>query len=209
MHRPAGREPFESGLACSVLRLHPQGPLVVCGADGLIEANLAGRGIEARAPLVCSTDGAILFRLEVYAAAPDALVAVGEDGAALATFLRTGMLAQALDVRDETSAPIARLAGAPIGGGYTLTETGGDVIATVDRTEVEDELWLDDQWSLAPVASVLPLRPLSIVALVVAAKVLLGRSEPVRVRDKPERDPDDPDDTLGALGRSIIRGFLD
>jgi hypothetical protein len=210
MHRPAGREPFEGGVGCSVLRLHPQGPLVVCGADGLIEANLAGRGIAARAPLTCSTDGTILFRLEVYAAVPDAVVAIGGDGAALATFLRTGgMLTQALDVRDETSAPVARLAGARASGGYVLTETGGDAVATIDRTEVEDDLWLDDQWSLSPAAAVLPLKRLGLVALVVAAKVLLGRPEPVRVREEPSRDPDDPDDAFGALGRSIIQGFLD
>ena len=210
MHRPAGRDPFASGLGCSVLRLHPAGPLVVCGADGLIEANVAGRGIEARPPLTCTTDGATLFRLEVYTAAPDAVVAVGGDGAALATFLRTGgMLSQALDVRDETSAPVARLAAARRGDGYELIETGGDIIATVDRADVESELWLDDQWSLTPVATVLPLKPLGFIALVVAAKVLLGRAQPVRVREEPRRDPDDPDDTLGPLGRSIIQGFLD
>lgn len=209
MHRPTGRAPFAAGVGCSVLRLHPRGPLVVCGADGLIEANLAGRGIAARPPLTCSTDGTTLFRLVVYAAAPDALVAIGDDGAALATFLRTGVLAQAIEVRDETSAPVARLATARTRGGFALTETGGDVIATVDRTEVEDELWLDDQWSLAPAATNLPLQPLGFVALVVAAKVLLGRPEPARVREEPRRDPDDPEDTLGPLGRSIVEGFFD
>ena len=213
MHRPSGREPFASGLACSVLRLHPQGPLVVCGSDGLIEANLAGRGIEARAPLVCSTDGTTLFRLEDYTAAPSALVAVEPGGAALATFLRSGsMLSPSLEVRDETSAPVARLAAGRGSAGFALTETGGGVIATADRIDVEEDLWLDDQWSLTPTTSELPLQPLGFIALVVAAKVLLGRPEPVRLREEDrERDPaeGDIDDVLGPIGRSIVDGFFD
>jgi hypothetical protein len=207
MHRPAGRAPFAGGPGCSVLRLHPQGPLVVCGQDGLIEANLTGPGIAARAPLLCSTDSTVLFRLETYAAASNALVAVGGDGAALATFLRTGVLSQAIDVRDETSAPVARLASVTGRSGYALTETGGGVIARVDRADVEDRLWIDDQWSLIPTTADLPTKPLGIVALTVAAKVLLGRPEPVRVREEEPRDRDDPDDALGPVGRSIVEGF--
>ncbi len=207
MHRPSDRAPFASGLACSVLRLHPQSPLVVCGGDGLIEANLAGRGIAARAPITCTTDGELLFRLDAYAAAADALAAIGEDGAALATFLRRGTLvAPTLEVRDETSAPVARLQGP------RLVETGGEVLATLSRVDVEEDLWLDDQWSLDPVRGAeLPLRPMGVVALVVAAKVLLGRPMPVRVRPddhKEDEESSDVDDVLGPIGRSIIDGFF-
>ncbi len=207
MHRPSGRAPFAAGLSCSVLRLHPQSPLVVCGGDGLIEANLAGPGIAARAPMTCTTDGERLFRLEAYAAATDALVAIGEDGAALGTFLRRGsVIAPTLEVRDETSAPVARLEGS------RLVETGGDVVATVSRVDVEEDLWLDDQWSFDPVRGAeVPLRPMAVVALVVAAKVLLGRPTPVKVRPeerKEDEERSDVEDVLGPIGRSIIDGFF-
>jgi len=210
MHRPAGRAPFASGLGCSVLRLRPEGPLVVCGADGLIEANLDGPGIAARPPLRCSTDGTLLFRLERYTAADHAVVAVSGDGAPLATFLRIGgLLEPGLDVRDETSAPVARLEP----GTNRLVETGGDVIANLDRAEIEEEvddaLWVDDQWSLSAVAPSAPLQPLALVALTVAAKVLLGRPEPVCLRERAQRGGrGDVDDTLGPIGRSIIDGLF-
>lgn len=207
MHRPNGRAPLSGGLSCAVLRLHPQGPLVVCGGDGLIEANLAGRGIAARAPLTCTTDGDLLFRLEAYAAAADAVVAIGGDGAPLATFLRRGsVIAPTLEVRDETSAPVARLVGSQ------LVETGGDVLAALTRTDVEEDLWLDDQWSLDPVRGAqLPLRPMGVVALVVAAKVLLGRPLPVKVRPEDRKEDEarsDVEDVLGPIGRTIVDGFF-
>jgi hypothetical protein len=207
MHRPSGREPFEGGPGCSVLRLHPKGPLVICGPDGLIEANLSGRGIAARPPLACGTDGMVLFRLETYGAATRAVVAIDGAGAALGTYLHAGgLLDPRLDIRDETSAPTARLEPAPRG--FHVVETGGDVIAHASRIDVEDEGWVDDQWTLTPTTPRLPMRPLAFVALVVAAKVLLGRPEPQKVREPRERDPDGPEDVLGPIGRSIIDGFL-
>lgn len=210
LHRPAGRAPFSAGPACSVMRLRPQAGLVLCGADGLIEANLTGPGIRARPPLTCSTEGATLFRLDVYEAADQALVATGADGAPLGTYLREGgPLSRTIAVRDETSAPVARFAPARRGAGFELTETGGEVVGVGDRTEAEDDGWLDDQWSLTPTAHDLPLLPLAFVALAVAAKVLLGRPEPVAVREAADRHPPDPlEGTLGPIGRSIIEGFF-
>ncbi len=209
MHRPAGRAPFLAGPACTVLRLHPQGGLVLCGGDGLVEANLSGPGIRARPPLRCTTAGLTLFDLDVYDAAPAALVATGPDGAPLATYLRDGgLLDPHIAVRDETSAPVATLARAPSFPGFVLTETGGRPIAVGTRSDVEDDLWIDDQWALTPKVDDLPLDPMAFVGLAVAAKVLLGRAEPERVRDRPEPDRRDPDDVLGPIGRSIIDGFL-
>ena len=208
MHRPAGRTPFETGAACSVLRLRPQGPMVLCGADGLIEANLSGPGIRARPPLICTTDGETLFHLVPYDAADDALVAIGGDGAALGTYLRSGgLLTERLDIRDGTSAPVARLERVGHDGRFRVIETGAiDTIAIVDQIDVEEDLWIDDRWSLTPTDTDPPLEPLALVALVVAAKVLLGRPEPVPVRERPERD-DERDDN--PLHRSILRDFLD
>lgn len=209
MHRPADRPPFVAGPGCSLLRLRPQAGLVLCGVDGLIEANVAGPGIRARPPLVCGTDGAVLFRLDVYGAARRAVVAVGPDGASLGTYLRVGgVLSEQIDVRDETSAPVARFEPVHRGSGYHVVETGGDVIATGERTDVEEDLWVDDQWSLMPTTAELPMRPLALVALVVAAKVLLGRPEPARLREQDEREQDDQDDLLGPIGRSIVDGFF-
>ncbi len=212
MHRPAGRAPFESGPACSVLRLRPQAGLVLCGADGLIEANLTGPGIRARPPLECTTDGSTLFRLDVYEAAEQAVVALDADGAPLATYLRDGgLLSQRIDVRDETSAPVARFEPDPRGG-FLLVETGGAALGIGERIEVEDGGWVDDQWSVTPATADLPIAPLGFVALAVAAKVLLGRPEPVRVREPEERERDqldELDDVLGPIGRTIVEGFLD
>lgn len=180
---------------------------MVCGGDGLIEANLEGPGIRARPPLTCSTDGTVLFRLEVYEASETAVVAIGADGAPIGTYLRHGLVRQQLDLRDETSAPIGRLEPVPHGG-YRLVETGGRLLGSADRTEVEEDGWLDDQWSVRPATSDLPLQALAVVALAVAAKVLLGLPEPVRVREPKEPDAGDLEDLLGPIGRSIIDGFF-
>ncbi len=208
MHRPADRAPFERGPACTLLRLRPRGPMVLCGASGLIEANLAGPGILARPPVTCTTDGETLFRLVPYEAADHALVAIGGDGAALGTYLRSGgLLSETLDIRDETSAPVARLERAGHDGRFRVVVTGGGAtLALVDKVDVEDELVVDDQWSLTPTDVRAPLRPLALVALVVAAKVLLGRPEPVPVRERPEPREERDDNPLH---RSILEDFLD
>ncbi|MEO6318322.1 MAG: hypothetical protein ABIP36_06010 [Acidimicrobiales bacterium] len=207
MHRPANEMAFADGPGCTLLRLMPRAGLVLCGMAGLIEANLSGPGIQARPPLACNADGRTLFRIEPYAV-ERAVVAIGPDGAPLGTYLRHGgPLDQRIDVRDETSAPAARLEPVPHGSGFGLVETGGDVIGLVTRTDVDDELWVDDQWSGTPTTVDLPLQPLAFVAMVVAAKVLLGRPEPVQVRQPRDEADDQLDDLLGPIGRRIIDGF--
>lgn len=118
--------------------------------------------------------------MRAYEPIERALVATGADGAPLATYLpaRTG-----IDVRDETSAPVARLLRRR--GTYDLVETGGGVLAGLARADVELEGWVDDQWWLQPAAGAWsPLRPLAVVGLVLAAKVLLGRPTPTRAADQ-------------------------
>jgi hypothetical protein len=178
--RAAGTAPFATGLACTLLRLSARGALVYIGSDGLIQASVAGSEGRAVPPLACQDAGEILFRLVPYEPAAAALVAVGADGAALATFLRTRI---GVDVRDETSAPVARLIRRPYG--FELVETGGGTLASVGRSDHETDGWIDDQWWLQP-AGRLPLRPLAAVAMVLAAKVLLGRPWPVRAGERPE-----------------------
>ena len=184
MPRPIGRRAFADGIACSLERAGGAGGLVLRGVDGFVEARL-GPGRAARAPLVCESDDGLLFRLLPYAAADRAVVAVGPDGASIATFLRTGgVLDGGLGVRDETSAPVGHL-GYDDGGWYHLAETGGGVIGRAQRTLVDaGDGWEDDRWSVAPCEhDGRPMAPLAWIALVVAAKVLLGRETATRVVD--------------------------
>ena len=173
--RPAGRPPFALGVGCSLLRTAPHSSLLYVGPDELVEATM---GDDLRCEDV---DGALLFRLRPYEAAAQALVALDPGGAPLGTYLRR---AGGLDVRDETSAPAARLRRAE--GGYALVETGGGEVASVLVTVVPvGDGWLDEQWTLVPAARI-PLRPLGAVALLAAGRHLLGWSE---ARLEPEPPP--------------------
>ncbi len=181
--RPADRRPFAGGLSCTVLRLVPNGGLVMCGPEGLVEANVIGPDHRALPPLRCSSGGELLFDLATYPAAPRALVALGGDGAPIGTYLHAGStLDRVFDVRDETSAPVARFEPVPPrdGGGYRLVETGGDVLAVGSTRDIELDGWIDDEWSLTATTADSPLQPMAFVATVLAAKVLFGRIEPVR-----------------------------
>ncbi|HEX7277734.1 MAG TPA: hypothetical protein VF244_10205 [Acidimicrobiales bacterium] len=186
--RVAGSVPFATGLACTLLRARPHASLIFVGDDGFLEAHVEGRDHRAVAPLSCrDLDGEELFRIDRYDAAEDAVVAYGPDGAALVTFLRrqSGFL-PLVDVRDETSAPVAALRPGPggVGDGLLLVETGGSAVARVTYNEVVTDGWVDDEWSVRPTVEVdrLPLRPLAIVALPLAAKMLLGRVTPSKVQ---------------------------
>jgi len=118
-------------------------------------------------------------------------VAYGADGAPLGTYLRRpGGGQPAIDVRDETSAPVAALRGARdwAGAGFDLLRTGGPVVARVGRVDIQTDGWVDDEWSLRPLVEPddLPMQPVAAVALLLAAKVLFGRVTPIHL-DK--RDP--------------------
>ncbi len=190
LRRPPGVAAFAGGPGCTLQRLAPRGPMVFTGDSGLVEASVEGSDGRAAPPLTCTDDDSVLFRLLAYEPAERAVVAFGADGAALATYIHTGIgrIATGIDVRDETSAPVARLARRR--GSFELVETGGRVLGTVGSTEAELDRWIDDQWWFAPAPATdrRPLRPLALVALVLAAKVLLGRPAPVRMRTDPEPD---------------------
>ncbi len=180
LRRPDGVAPFAGGLSCTLLRLAARSPLVFTGDSGLIEASVAGSEGRAAPPLTCIDGGSVLFHLLTYEPADQAVVAVGADGAALATYLRS---ATGIEVRDETSAPVARLVRRR--GTFELVETGGGVVGTLGTSEAELSGWIDDQWWFQPAPPAghrLPVRPLAVVGLVLAAKVLFGRPAPLRVR---------------------------
>lgn len=182
--RAAGAVPFEQGVGCTLLRARPQASLIYVGDDGFLEAHVDGHDFRAVPPLACrDLDGEVLFRLARYAAADDALVAYGADGAPLGTYLRRpGLVNPAIDVRDETSAPVATLRPSRdwAGHGFDLVRTGGPVVARMGQVDVVNDDWVDDEWSLRPIVDTgeLPLQPLAAVALVLAAKVLMGRPAP-------------------------------
>jgi hypothetical protein len=160
---------------------------VFLGPDDFVEADVDGPGGAAAPPLTCrDVDGTVLFTLLDYEPVAGGLVAFDGDGAPLATYLKAG---SGIDVRDETSAPVATLRADPAG--YTLVETGGGVLATCGTSDVENGDWVDDQWWLSGPSGDLPLESLAAVAMVLAAKVLFGRAMPSRVwrdDDPEERD---------------------
>jgi hypothetical protein len=179
--RPAHVKAFAEPGGCTLLRLVPRGGLVFVGAPGWIEAHVVGADHRAVTPLHClDLDGAMLFRLERYAAAENAVVAFDDAGAPLATFLQgPGIFDRSMDVRDETTAPVGRFAPARRSpDGFELTETGGGCVAACRVSDVESGGWIDDEWALRHAADRVPLRPLGVVAMVLAAKVLLGRPTP-------------------------------
>lgn len=198
--RPPGSLPFARGLNCSLLRTAARASLIYCGPDDLMEATVEGDDHRAITPLRCvDFDGSVLFRLERYEAAEDATVALSADGAPLGTYLRAdlprtglaGAFAVGLQVRDETSAPAATLRPTRRpDDDFELAETGGNVLATCARVDAELDGWIDDQWSLR-VEAELPLRPLAAVALLLAAKVLLGRPSPTPVSEQPSLGEED------------------
>jgi hypothetical protein len=174
--RPEHLPAFRDGPSCWLGRLAGGGGLVLTGRDDFVEAEVGGSGGSAVPPLTCrDVDGTVLFRLDRYEPVEDALVATGAGGAPLGTYIKAG---RGMEVRDETSAPVAALR--PVRGGYQLVETGGDVLATCEVVDAERGGWIDDEWSLQVRAAELPLKPLAVVAMVLAAKVMFGQPSPYR-----------------------------
>ncbi|MGH9280061.1 MAG: hypothetical protein ACRD12_18430 [Acidimicrobiales bacterium] len=197
--RPAGTPPFADGVGCTLRRANPRSSLMFVGPTGFVEAYVNGRDHSAAPPLDGNDiDGTRLFRLDVYAAHEDAVVATDPGGTPLATFLRTGgLLSHKLEVRDETSAPVGRLKRS--GTGWSLFETGGEELAHLAVGDTQWERYVDDEWSLRLLAGTpLPLKPLGAVAMVLAAKVLLGRRRPEPV-ERPTVE-DDYGDQMGDVG---------
>ncbi|HEX8770984.1 MAG TPA: hypothetical protein VF711_09485 [Acidimicrobiales bacterium] len=158
------------------------------GPEEFLEATVRSRDHMALAPMSCQDfDGSVLFGLTRYEAAPHALVAVGADGAPLATYLQVGSpFEPAIDVRDETSAPVARLVRSSERHDFELIETGGGLLAICRSADNQSDGWVDDQWSLQHTADRLPLQLFGAVGLVLAAKALLGRTSPERRGAAPE-----------------------
>ncbi|HEV3354264.1 MAG TPA: hypothetical protein VG076_15145 [Acidimicrobiales bacterium] len=170
-YRPVGAKPFDPFVLASIRRMTAKGPLVVLGVDGRIEANL----VPYRGAVVCrDLDGSLLFSLKRYLPVDGAVVAFTGDDEPLATFLPEGV---DMAVRDGTSAPVATLRREPgTTDDYNLMETGGKQrLASVWRQEYELGDALDDQWTLLPTESHLPIAAPALVALVVVCAARFAR----------------------------------
>ena len=181
--RPDHVPAFAETRACTLQRLVPCGGLAFLGAAGWIEAHVVGADHRAVAPLHClDLDGSTLFSVERYGAADNAVVAFDGSGAPLATFLQgPGIFDRAIDVRDATTVPIGRLQQTRRAGGFGLIRTDGRVLAECRMDDVERGGWIDDEWTLRDTSDHMPLRPLAVVAMVLAGKVLLGRPTPAPI----------------------------
>ena len=186
MLRPATVEAFRDGPYCELTRFDGESSLVLAGRDNLVEAYVGSRGNRAVVPMFTrDVNGEKLFRLSVYEASPRSLVAFDPQDTPLAIYQREDTGRRSMLVRDETSAPAARLVATRHGEfDYELIETGGGVLAGVS---VNDTSWLDDAWRLHKIVDRLPFTLFGAIGMLLAAKVFFGRIEP-------EAPPSDDDE---------------
>ena len=126
-----------------------------------------------------TSTGEELFRLERYQAAADALVAFGADGAPIGTYLSR----PAASGRHRRPGRDQRPGGGPAAAATRGPATPSTWSAPAGRRwpgwicRRRTDGWVDDQWSLRPLIAGRrpPAAPLAAVALLLAAKVLLGR----------------------------------
>jgi hypothetical protein len=183
--RSADVAAFTTTPSCTVTRGSEGLNMLFVNGNQQIEAFV--KGAAAVCPLECwDVTGDPLFRLETYTALTNAVVATGADGAAIASFVRVdNALSSFVNVRDETSAPVARLQrSSSMQPAWELVETGGPVVAFCDTRDVRIGTVVDDAWSVWPAPGQrVPLKRLGLPALALAAKVLLGNPQPVVVRE--------------------------
>jgi hypothetical protein len=178
MLRPASVESFRDGPYCELTRFDAKSSLVLAGRDNLVEAYVGSRGNRAAVPMfVRDTSGEKLFRIATYDAAPRSLVAFDPNDTPIAIYQRDDVSGRrSMLIRDETSAPAARLNAVFHGEfDYELIETGAGILAGVS---VNDTSWFDDAWRLHKVADRLPFKLFGAIGMLLAAKVFFGRIEP-------------------------------
>jgi hypothetical protein len=180
-YRATGVAPFSQGDAFTLRRLTADGALVYLSADVLIEAHVN----EESDHYVCrDIEGPVLF---TFRRVGDVWLAATAKGLPLAAFELRRDAGWRIDVRDEASAPCARLV--PQGDGhYDLVETGGSRIGTCDKdVRVLDDDWQDEAWSVALLGGKAPLVGLAVAAIPLAVRVLVGHQGPSR-RPAPPAD---------------------
>lgn len=197
--RPAKLPLFRDGPSCALTRFTPEGGMILSGRDALVEAYIDSPSNRAVSPMFCrDVTGDKLFRLAPYEASPRSLVAFDEHDAPLAIYQRhENPLERSLLVRDETSAPAARLQpSASARFDYELVETGGPVIAGVMARDEVSQDWVDDTWSLHQVGSQLPFKLFGAIGILLAAKTFFGRVEPESLKNHSRDKNDDGDGAI-------------
>lgn len=191
MVRPAKVERFRDGPSVSLARFGMQGSMVLTGRDYFIEAYVESPNNQAVIPMICTdVSGDLLFRLARYEAAPRSLVAFDAQETPLAIYQRSeNALDWTMLVRDETSAPAARLKRSSSEQfDFDLVETGGPVVAGINVHDEETADWTDDVWSLHQVGQRLPFKLYGSIGIVLAAKYFFGRTEPIAAPKDPRSD---------------------
>jgi hypothetical protein len=179
--RPAKFERFRDGPSVTLARFGMQGSLVLTGRDYFIEAYVETPNNQATIPMECrDVTGEPLFRVAKYEASPRSIVAIDAHGTPIAIYQRhESMMNRSMLVRDETSAPAARLQPSTTDRfDYELIETGGTAIAGVMVHNEETADWSDDVWSLQQVGKRLPFKLFGSIGILLAAKVFFGQTLP-------------------------------
>ena len=162
---PAGTVPFAATANCSLRRRRHDGALWYAGPDGLLLAQMDdGRCV--------ALDGTVVFATHLYGpGGPESIVVTdpNDSDRPLGAHVVERAVPPVIEVRDETSAPVARLTDG------SLRETGGGVVATVSRRPIHlPERWVDDEWILDVSRELPTLDRRALVAVLLVCRTLLS-----------------------------------
>ncbi len=181
MMRPARFPRFRAGARCTLTRVSAQGSLAIIGQDAFVECYVDTRDNLAVTPMrAIDVDGTLLFTVRDYQASANGLVITDANETPVASYhLRSFGLTAEIDIRDETSAPVARLqSSATLEWDYDLIETGGKLLAAISRRESTTDELTDDSWTLRQISDTLPLKLYGAIGITLAAKLMLGQVRP-------------------------------
>jgi hypothetical protein len=171
---PAGTEPFAETADCSLRRRRHDGALWYAGFDGLLAAEVVHGGDGSYRCV--ALDGTVLFAARPYGpGGPESVVVTdpGDGDRPLGAHVVDRAVPPVISVRDETSAPVGRLTGGD--SSLVLTETGGGVVATVERRRVDlPDGWVDDEWVLDATRDLPTLDRRALVAVLLVCRALLS-----------------------------------
>ena len=162
---PAGTVPFAASADCSLRRRRHDGALWYAGPDGLLVATM----VEGRC---VALDGTVLFATHAYGpGGPESLEVTdpADDDRPLGALVVERAVPPVIEVRDETSAPVARLTDGK------LRETGGGIVATVSHRPLDlPDNWVDDEWLLEVRRDLPTLDRRALVAVLLVCRMLLS-----------------------------------
>jgi hypothetical protein len=170
----AGTRPFDDTADCSLHRRRHDGTLWYAAPNGLLCAQVA-EAPDGRRRCI-ALDGTPVFDVDDYDAAVGGSVVVTDPADAdrpLATYVVEGVLLPAVSVRDDASAPVARLTGSD--SLLHLRETGGSDVAVVERRRMQlPGCWVDDRWELRVARELPTLDRRALVAVLLLCRALFS-----------------------------------